>query len=255
MELTILGCWAPYPRPGGACSGYLIRAGGLAVMLEAGSGSLSNLLKFIDFRKLDAVVISHLHHDHFVDLFQLRHAFEGARRAGTMESPVKLFIPSEPADEYLKLAGYGKAFAAVPIESLGQERLEEFDVRRLDLGRLVFRFAPARHSLPGYSISIEEKGRLVFSGDTALTGELLALARGADLFLCEASGTDGDADYLKDAHLTARQAGEAAREAGVGRLLVTHLWPEYDPAEICRQAAGAFGGKVSAAREGETHAV
>lgn len=225
-------------------------------MMEAGSGSLSNLMRFVDFRRLDAVIISHLHHDHYVDLFSLRHAVEGARRADTLAGPVKLFIPSEPAEEFKNIAGYEKAFHVVPIESLPREGLgEQLYVSRLDLGELVFRFAPAKHSVPGFCISVEGTGRLVFSGDTARTGGLVALAKGADLFLCEASGVDRDAGYLKDAHLTARQAGEVAREAGAGRLLITHFWPEYDVAELCAQAAEGFGGRVAAAIEGETYQV
>ena len=88
MELVVLGCWAPYPRAGGACSGYLIRAGGLNILLEAGNGSLSRLMTFIDFRYLDAVIVTHLHPDHYLDLFPLRHAVEGARRDGSRSVPL-----------------------------------------------------------------------------------------------------------------------------------------------------------------------
>lgn len=256
MELIVLGCWAPYPRAGGACSGYLIRAGGLNILLEAGNGSLSRLMSFIDFRHLDAVIVTHLHHDHYLDLFPLRHAVEGARREGSRSGPLKLFAPSAPAEEFNLLAGYKKAFETAPIETLPREKLAGgFDARRLDLGGLTFRFVSAKHSLPGFSVSVEGAGKLVFSGDTARTEELVAVAEGADLFLCEASGRDSDADYLKDAHLTARQAGEVAREAGAKQLLITHFWPEYEPAELGNLARAGFGGQVAAAREGETYRV
>ncbi|BAF58971.1 MAG: MBL fold metallo-hydrolase [Pelotomaculum sp.] len=254
MELVVLGCWAPYPRAGGACSGYLLRAGGLNVLLDSGNGTLSRMMSFIDFRSLDAVIISHLHHDHYLDLFSLRHAVEGARRAGTLAGPLRLFIPPVPETDFETLAGYKKAFETTPIESLPAEKVAGgFTARRLDLKRLVFRFVPARHALPGYSVSVEGDGKLVYSGDTVRTEELVALASGAGLFLCEASGLNSDAEYLKDNHLTAGQAGELAREAGVRRLLLTHFWPEYDPAVLVGQAAAAFGGRVEAAVEGNMY--
>ncbi|MCL6634890.1 MAG: MBL fold metallo-hydrolase [Peptococcaceae bacterium] len=256
MELAVLGCWAPYPRAGGACSGYLLRAGGMNVLLEAGNGTLSRLMGFIDFRRLDAVVVSHLHHDHYLDLFPLRHAVEGARRDGSRSGPLKLFAPAGPPERFNLLAGYGKAFDAVPIESLPVEKMAGvLSARRLDLGCLSFHFVPARHSLPGYSVAVTGAGRLVFSGDTARTDELAALAEGADLFLCEASGLDSDACYLRDSHLTARQAGEVARAAGARRLLITHFWPEYEPAMLAALAEEGFGAPVTAAREGETYRV
>ncbi len=109
--------------------------------------------------------------------------------------------------------------------------------------------------MPGYSISIEDNHKLVFSGDTAPTKELTALAEGADIFLCEASGQDSDAEAMRGIHQTARQAGETARRAGAKRLVLTHFWPEYDLSLLSRQAEEGFGGLVSVARAGETHLV
>ncbi|OPZ95572.1 MAG: ribonuclease Z [Planctomycetes bacterium ADurb.Bin412] len=167
LEITVLGCWAPYPRAGGACSGYLLRGGGRNILLEAGNGSLSKLMAFLDFRRLDAVIISHLHPDHFLDLFPLRHAIEGARREGSRTEPLDLFLPARPDQIFQVLAGYKKAFNPVPIEEIPlEENLPGIPVRRLDLGGLSIRFVPSRHSLPGYIISFTGAGKLVFSGDT-----------------------------------------------------------------------------------------
>ncbi len=256
MELTVLGCWAPYPRAGGACSGYLVRGGGLNILLEAGNGVLSRLMGLIDFRSLDVVVVSHLHHDHYLDLFALRHAIEGARRDGSRAGPLKLLLPCEPEREYELLAGYDQAFTLSAIESLPVERLPgDLKVHKVELGELTFCFAPAKHPMPGFSVAVEGDGKLAFSGDTARTDALVALATGADLFLCEASGQDSDTKAMKGIHLTATQAGETAGEAGVKRLLLTHFWPEYDPNVLCRQAQKAFSGPVEAAKEGKSYRV
>ncbi len=256
MKLTVLGCWAPYPRAGGACSGYLIQDAGLNILLEAGNGSLSRLMSIIDFRLLDAVIVTHLHHDHYADLFVLRYAIEGARRDGSRSGPLKLFVPGEPAGEYNILAGYDQAFTTTPIENLPRGPLEKgIEVCSLDIEGLNFRFAPIKHPMPGYSVAIGGPGGLVFSSDTAPTKNIAALARNAGLFLCEASGQDSDADVMKDIHLTAGQAGELAREAGARRLLLTHFWPEYDPAGLGRQAEKTFKKPVELAREGGAYLV
>lgn len=256
MKLTVLGCWAPYPRAGGACSGYLLQEAGLNILLEAGSGSLSRLLSIIDFRRLDAVIVSHLHHDHYSDLFVLRYAIEGDRRDGSRDGPLPLFVPGAPAGEYGQLAGYHKAFITTPIESLERESLEQdFAVYSLSIGGLKFRFAPTKHPVPGYSVAVGAPGGLVFSGDTVRTKAIEYLAQNAGLFLCEASGQDSDAEAMRDMHLTAGQAGELARDAGVKRLLLTHFWPKYDPAVLGRQAEKTFKNPVELGREGETYLV
>ncbi|HPU36225.1 MAG TPA: MBL fold metallo-hydrolase, partial [Bacillota bacterium] len=136
-----------------------------------------------------------------------------------------------------------------------EQSLSGTPVRRLDLGKLSICFVPTKHSLPGYAISFTGAGKLVFSGDTAWTEELVEITRGADLFLSEASGQDQDAAYLGEFHLTARQAGEIARRAGVRKLLLTHFWPEYDPDLLVQQALESYDGPVLAAREGETYRV
>lgn len=250
MELIVLGRWAPYPKAGGACSGYLLRSGGLNILLDAGNGSLSRLREFMDFRLLDGVILTHLHHDHYLDLFPLRHAVEGARRDGARSGPVKLVLPSFPETAYQELARYKDAYEVTTIESLVCETLDSgIKAQRLSWSGMVFHFVSAKHPVPAYSIAVEGSGRFVFSGDTARTEELVKLAAGADLFLCEASGMDGDAEYLKESHLTARQAGEIAGQAGVKRLLLTHFWPEYEPFELCRQATAGFGKPAQAAVE------
>ena len=91
MQLTVLGCWAPYPAPGGACSGYLVQHGETSIMLEAGNGSFSRLCKFMDLNHLAAVIVTHWHPDHYVDLFCIRHDIAKAIRDGKRTGPLALF--------------------------------------------------------------------------------------------------------------------------------------------------------------------
>ncbi|MBC7106704.1 MAG: MBL fold metallo-hydrolase [Firmicutes bacterium] len=251
MRVTVLGCWAPYPRPEGACSGYLVEDENVALYLEAGHGSFAKLCSRVDFRRLTAAVVSHFHADHWVDLLCLRHAVAGARRAGTLASPLTLIVPGVPEEFYRRLAGYADAFAARAVEDLPlAPRPNGPAVRVAELAHLRLEFLPVPHAVPAYAVAVVGRQRFVFSGDTAWCEELARLAADADLFLCEASGLAGDERVLGERHLTAGQAGELARRAGVGRLVLTHFWPEYNLEEIRREAEGSFGEPVILAREG-----
>ncbi|MEG6614948.1 MBL fold metallo-hydrolase [Peptococcaceae bacterium 1198_IL3148] len=251
MQLTVLGCWAPYPAPGGACSGYLIQNGETFIMLEAGNGSFGKLQKQLDFRRLAAVIITHLHPDHYLDLFCLRHAIAGAIRDGQRTGPLALFVPNKPTADFERLAQYTDAFIINPIEDLPLVQLtDDIRVRQARVGMMQLQFATNYHLLPAYAVSVDGgQGKLVFSGDTARTKDLAQLAAGADLFLCEASGLDKDIEFVKSGHLTARQAGELAREVGAKKLMITHFYPEYDLNTLGAQASAAFGKAVMLAKE------
>ncbi|WP_273484083.1 MBL fold metallo-hydrolase [Desulforamulus ruminis] len=245
IKLTVLGCWAPYPRVSGACSGYLLQEEGRNLLIEAGNGILARLLQHIDLEELDAVILSHLHPDHIMDIYSLRHAIEAANREGRMKRRIPLYLPTGPAEDFDRIKGFNKAFVVQIIENLPEPRAVE-------VAGFKTVFVPGKHNLPVFSMSIEGKKKLVYSGDTAYNPELIHLARGADLFLCEASGQDKDADYLKENHLTARQAGQLAQRAGVKTLMITHFYPEYSLSELQQQAEAGFGQAVEVAREGAT---
>lgn len=251
MQLTVLGCWAPYPIAGGACSGYLIEHGETSLMLEAGNGSFSKLQKHIDYTRLAAVIVTHLHPDHYLDLFCLRHAIAGAIRTGNRTGPLALFVPSEPIDLYQQLCKYTEAFIVNPIEKLPLLEINNgVQVYQSRVGMLQLQFVPNQHPLPAYGVSIDSgQGRLVFSGDTARTKELVALTKQADLFLCEASGLDQDLEFVRGCHLTARQAGEMAKEAKARQLVITHFYPPYDLNELGKQATEGFGKMALLAKE------
>ncbi|ABO51192.1 beta-lactamase domain protein [Desulforamulus reducens MI-1] len=245
MKLTVLGCWAPYPRVSGACSGYLLQDNGCNLLIDAGNGILSKMLQHINIEDLDAVFLSHLHPDHIMDIYSLRHAIEAANREGRMNRLVPLYMPTGPAEDFQRIKDFTKAFQIHIIDEIP-------DPREITMAGLKARFVPAKHNLPAYSISIEGSKRFIFSGDTAFNEGLIELAIGADLLLCEASGLEQDADYLKEKHLTARQAGQVAAAAGAKRLMITHFYPEYVLSKLQRQAEEGFGKTTELAREGAT---
>ncbi len=250
MKLTVLGCWAPYPPAGGACPGYLVQSEGKNILLDCGNGVLSNLQKYLDFRALDSVVITHLHPDHYVDIFCLRHAIGIERRTRSDVNPVTLYLPDEPADAFAKIAGYTEAFTVVPIGSLPGNEINGIVIREVWIGQNKIKFVKTDHPLPTYAVLVEGKGKLFYSADTKWASYLPEFARGADAVLCEASFTEKNKDLTGIGHLSCRQAGELAKSAGAGQLIATHFWPGYNHKTIKAEAELGFGKEVILAHEG-----
>lgn len=257
MRITVLGCWAPYPRAGGACSGYVVQDGNANVVIDLGNGAFSQMCKLFDFRTVKAVLLTHLHPDHIGDINCFRHAIEGAMRDGSrMLGPVTLLLPSSPKETAAKLAGYKKAFKAVYIEDLPLEKVEPgVEARVFELGNVHYYFLPARHTIPSYAVGVDGSGYFVYSGDTAPFDELALFAQKADIFMCEASGKDKDEAKMTGHHMTARQAGLLARKAKAKQLIITHFWPEYNLDELKKEAQEGYGKNVDIAVEGDTYFV
>lgn len=250
MRLTVLGCWAPYPRAGGACPGYLLQAGDTNLLLDCGNGVLSNLQKYLDFRLLTGVVLTHLHPDHCYDLFCLRHAIGGALRDGSRRELLDLWLPEGPAENREQFARCQDAFSFKSIKAQPETEPKWPEIR---VGDCKLEFMPTEHPLACFAVAVEFRGiRIVYTGDTGWTNRLIPFLRGADLLLCEASIQEVDASKAVAGHLTARQAGELAEQAGVKQLVLTHFWPEYNLAVTKQQARETFKGTVDLAEEGRT---
>lgn len=234
MRLTVLGANGTFPRPGGACSGYLLERGGRFVLVDCGNGVLSRLQLFCPIERLEAIVVSHLHDDHCGDLRILKYAVETKRALGAMDRRMPLYMPSSP-ESAVRDIDYPAAFELRSIDG----------GTRLDVAGLGFRFAPMRHSVETYAMEISWGGkRLVYSADTTLHEGLIAFAAGADVLLCEATTARRGAVVLP--HMTAGEAGYAAREAGALRLMLTHAWCDEDEEEILREAKAVFDNTVMA---------
>ncbi|HXF37386.1 MAG TPA: MBL fold metallo-hydrolase [Actinomycetota bacterium] len=246
MELTVLGTSGAYPAPGRACSGYLVRQAGAAIVLDLGNGALANLLRHVPYDRLDAVVLTHRHPDHCVDLFPLLLA--------------RAFHP-EPLPPLPVLAGPGALERVAGLEdpegrSALARRLEGRDLlpgETIEVGPFRLEARPLPHWVPNLGIRVEADGAvLAYTGDTGPSEDVAALARGADVFLAEASWLDGQEEGRERFHLTAREAAGSAAAGGAGRLLLTHFWPTNDRARSREEAAEAFDGPILLAEEGLT---
>ena len=245
LELTVLGSCGAYARPGRACSGYLFRLGDSDLVLDIGAGVLSNMLKYTGADVLDYLVISHLHYDHYVDIYGLmtaRRFWESALPPLPVLAPaVTRSVVGEPLspesrEEFLDCMEFIDEEDRVPV------RFEGFEIRPFK----------AKHPQPAFGYRITAGGRTIcYTGDTDRSELLAEMAEGADLFICEATFTSEVREKIPG-HLTASEAGSVAAAAKVGRLLLTHVWPTLDEGRAVEDASKVFSGTIDAAVDGLT---
>ncbi|MBT9134228.1 MAG: Ribonuclease BN [Firmicutes bacterium] len=241
MKLTVLGCHSPYPPVDGAGPGYLLTHAGANLLLDCGSGVVSKLGQYLDPKggKLAAVVLSHLHADHFCDLLVLRYAHMLAMQ-GTQVPPLAVYCPDVPETER----------AVIPFRDVLS--LHTIDERsHFSLAGMTFAFYRTKHIYPCYAVRIEAEGRsLVYTGDTAWDDNLVEFAALADVLLVEACFTEQNKGENPAQHMSARECGALAEQAIVGKLILTHLPPVGDCAELLAEARAAFSGETSVAFSG-----
>lgn len=236
MELTVLGACGSYGAPagGGACSGYLVRAGSASLWLDCGNGTFANLQRHLAVDNLTAVVITHEHPDHCVDLYGLHVLL----RYGLERGEVPVFAPAGLEAHLGTLVGgdWGGSFAWSAVD----------DGDTAEVGDCSLRFSRTDHPPPTLAVEVAADGRrLVYTADTGPGWSVEAFAPGADLVLSEAT-------FQRDfegrvPHLSARQAGAAARDARARRLVLTHIWPGLDPLASAMEGSEAFGQEVALA--------
>jgi ribonuclease BN (tRNA processing enzyme) len=249
-RLTIAGSSSSIPRPGRACSSYLVDDGATAVALDLGTGALANLRRYVDYDVLGAVVISHMHADHFLDVIPLRYALRyGARRP---KEKLPLYLPPGGLAMLERLVS---AFADEGGHFLTDVfALHEYDPAAvLRIGAATLRFAHTQHYIPAFAIRWESGGASVaYSADTAPDERVVALARDADVFLCEATLRHDERERGARGHSSAEEAARMADAAGVRRLVLTHYGEESTSRDLDEPARTAFSGEIIVA---DDHAV
>jgi ribonuclease BN (tRNA processing enzyme) len=247
VKVTVLGCSGSVPGPDSPASGYLVEADGFRLLLDLGHGAFGALQRYVEPADIDAIVISHLHADHFIDLtayvVALRYGGNGHRLGGPEKRIPVIGVPGtrdrlEAAyDPFTRKLGLHELFSfTTPSDG--------------ELGPFRMSYALMNHPTPTNGVRIEWRDRsLVYSADTGECPELVTLADGADVLLCEASIAP-DEHVIPDVHMTGRMAGEHADRAGVDRLIVTHVPPWNSPQVAADEAAAAFHGMVEIAHPG-----
>lgn len=235
-----IGVGGAYALPGENQSSYLVGAGETRIVLDLGAGTLNALQRHVDPHAVDAVVISHLHADHCVDLFALRIHMVWGPGAGRR---LRVIGPPRLRDLLAGFAGedgWDDGFAFEVLEPPSAEA-QVADVR------LTFREVP--HTPPTFAVRIDHDGHsITYGADCRRNDELAELAQGSDILIAECG--DGVDERPESGHMTGGEAGSVAAAAAVGRLLLTHCYPEHDRDATLRAARDAFPGPVEWATQG-----
>jgi len=240
----VLGSSGTFAGAQNPCSGYLVRHDGASVLLDCGPGTLGPLQRHLPVGGLDAVVLSHEHPDHWLELPVLRNAW-------------KYVLCRDGLDVY------GTADTLTLAEALCHGELAPTlrwhvvtDGDEVTIGPLRARFSRTDHPPETLGVALGADGRwLGYSADTGADWSMAELGVDVELAVWEATVLDHLAEAVEGVHCTAAQTGRGARAAGVRRLLITHLLPGSDPGDFRAEAAETYGAPVQVAEPGATHTV
>ncbi|HET9016287.1 MAG TPA: MBL fold metallo-hydrolase [Thermomicrobiaceae bacterium] len=262
MQVTVLGKSPAWQDAGGACSGYLVGHDGFRLLLDCGNGVFSKLRPVCDYVDVDAVLITHMHADHFLDLVPFSYALRYAPRqqpvavggwpgTATPARP-QLYLPVGGGELLRRVVGNWGSADLVDI-AFAVTEYTATDV--FDAGPFRLRFCEVPHFVTTHAVEVSVPGaRFTYGADCRPNEELVAFARGTDMLMVEATLPRPERNGARG-HLTPREAGEHGRSAAARRLVVTHYSDEMDPEWARAEAADGYGGPVELAREGAVYTV
>ncbi len=250
MKLTVVGAASAYSTiPGQTSSSYLVEQSGTAILLDLGQGSFAEVWRYLSPDDIAAVVISHMHADHNVDLVPLRH---WARYRNERKGPA-VFGPTDLRSRYSNFQMPYSEPSTKPdfFEDLAGDVLSEGE---LVIGSLRIEARHVTHIPDAFAFRVSaaagEAAGLVYSGDCGVPDDLLPLIKRGDVLLSEAGfGVKRVTDGI---HLTAAEAGSVAHRAGAARLILTHCASGVAPDDLLAAARSEFSGPVQIAGPGLT---
>jgi ribonuclease BN (tRNA processing enzyme) len=262
VRITVLGKSPSWQDAAGACSGYLVEDDEFTLLLDCGNGVFSKLRGVCDYLDVDAVVISHLHADHFLDLVPFSYALRYAPRQQPVavggwprtDAPVRpeLFVPGGGGRVLRRVVGcWGKEDLIETAFALHEYSPPD----QLSVGPLQVRFCQVPHYVDTYAVELSAHGhRFTFGADCGPNDQLVRFARDTDVLMIEATLSRPERTGVRG-HLTSREAGEHGKLARARRLVLTHYSDELDPEWTRAEAAESFGGPVELAQEGDVYTV
>lgn len=240
ISVTVLGSSGSYAAPGNPCTGFVVRSPGAVVVYDCGPGTLGPLQETVDLDEISAIVLSHCHPDHWLELPVLRNVFTWFHpRSGV---PIYSTAQTREMDEavHVRVAGAPTPFdwTIIKAESL------------LEIGDQRWSFDRTDHPVETLAARVDVDERSVmFTSDTGPGWTFAEFGAGVDIAICDASHL-ADEEDRGIPHMSAREAAARAEVAGVGRLVLTHLIPGSDPEAHRDEAVAAYGGPVDVAQPG-----
>ncbi|OUM65409.1 hypothetical protein PIROE2DRAFT_60060 [Piromyces sp. E2] len=239
MKIKVLGTQSPYTTEGHNCPGFMVISGNTKIILDCGSG-INSLLKFPEDLKDLNVIISHLHRDHYTDLFNLLYASFVFKRQGRIENKINIYLPETPKLSYEDILSEKDSYAQYEI-------IKEDKV--ITINDIKITFSKNEHPVETYSIKITDGIQtIVYTSDTSYSSKdkLIQFSKEADILISEASLLISHGFPEICNHLTAKQAASIAKEANVKKLVLTHFWPEEDLNNYLNEAKMIFDNVIVA---------
>jgi ribonuclease BN (tRNA processing enzyme) len=238
LRLTVLGCSTAAPHPATPTAGFLVEWGSTAILLDCGQGVIRNLQKVLDPHDLSAIVIGHMHADHYLDIVGLRYLYPWGERA---PDPLAIHLPPggrARLDALSKAVSERDGFFDAAFDAV------EYDPEvTIDVGELRLRFVRGRHYVPAWGVVIDapDGTRLAYTGDTGPSASVEEGVRGADLLLVESALGLAAHDDPERGHLTPEEAIELARRAEARSAILVHYGPARKPEmDVMCAAAGPW---------------
>jgi len=240
MKLRIIGFWGGYPASDGATSCYLLEKGDFSLVIDLGSGSLAKLQKYKPVEKIDAVILSHYHHDHIADVGVLQYAKLIQYYVTDDENILPIFGHTEEKEKFSSLTHqYTKGLAYNPEENM-------------KIGPFQISFLRTKHPVPCFGMRITDgENVIVYTADTSFQEEWIDFSRDADLLITDCNYY-ADQDGSGAGHMTSKEGGMIAAKANVGELILSHLPQFGDHTRLLAEAGSVFNGKIQLAEEGFT---
>ena len=240
LTVTVLGCSGSYAAPGNPCTGYLVRSDSTAVLLDCGPGTLGPLQEAIDLADVSAIVTTHCHPDHWLELPVIRNVFIWFVPRSNV--PVYGTAETRAMDRAITVLRSGKSdpLAWTVIDATSE----------VTVGDQRWSFATTDHPVETLAVRVDSGDRsFAFSSDSGPGWDFRSLGEGIHVAMCDAShGCEHEDEGIP--HMSARQAARAAVAAGAERLVLTHLAPGCDPGAQLAEAGEVFAGEVDVARPG-----
>ncbi|MGM7719361.1 MBL fold metallo-hydrolase [Metabacillus sp. Hm71] len=239
MKLKVIGYWGGFPGPNEATSGYLLEANGFRLLVDCGSAVLSKLQETIAIDELDAVILSHYHHDHIADIGPLQYASYVTSFIKGSKKTIPIYAHTLDQAGFAKLT-YKDATIGIPYDGN----------QSLTIGPFEITFLQTVHPAPCFAMRITDKqSTIVYTADTSFKEDFIPFSIGADLLLAESSYY-GNQDGTSAGHMNCKEAAAIAQGAGVKQLLLTHLPHFGDHENLVKEARELFTGQVILASTG-----
>lgn len=251
MKIVVLGGSAAGPNTGAGCAGFLVTEGETTIAIDLGPGTLPELRKHTDYRRLSGIVISHCHLDHILDLGALRYL--ALYNPVPMQRTIPLYVPPESSSFF---AQWGAAMSDNGAFFEPVLSLDEYDpASSLTIGELSIQFARTVHPVPAWAMRVSGKrsGEFGYTADTGPTCDLSGFLQGVSLLVSEATEpADTMSPWEPRGHMTAAEAAHLAELAHVKALVLGHRWEELGLERAAQEAGAVFHGPIMVARPGLT---